>query len=78
MRKKEAERIEKESDLSVPVAAITKDKDKDQDKEDKGFLDKFGGVIVGGLISGGIFFGLGKFLNWFSRSTEDEQTEDQV
>ena len=76
MHKEEAERIEKESDLLVPVAAIKEKEPTDQ--EDQGFIQKFGGVIVGGLISGSIFFGLGKFLDWFGIPTEDEQTEDQV
>ena len=71
--KEEALRIEKESDRIVPDLAITEETVTDPQP---GFLEKFGGVIVGGFISGGIFFGLGRFLDWFGKPVEDEQTEE--
>lgn len=73
--KEEANRIEKESDLTFNAAAVKEPTE--SETTEPGFLEKFGNVIVGGVISGGIFFGLGRFLDWFSKPTEeDEQTED--
>ena len=70
----EAIRIMAESDLIVPESSI----ETTTTDPKLSFLQEFGKVIVGGIISGGIFFGLGRFLDWFSLDVKDEQTEDQI
>ena len=72
----EIKRIETSSDLKFPENAKVNNEKDTEKKEETGF--SFKNSILGGLASGGVFFGLDKFIRWGTKVVNEEiEDEDQ-